>query len=70
MELIRAANNGHLALVKGKIKETGEEVAVICVAEDDGSSYQLYPLGHMCNEDPFKYYEPDLDDIKNEGVVM
>jgi hypothetical protein len=70
VELIKAAYNGHLALVKGTIKETNEEVAVICIAKDDGEHYQLYPLGHLCNEDPFKYYIPDLEDIKNEGVIM
>ena len=70
MALLAAAQMGQLGLVKATIASTGEEVAVICAVFKEESGYNMFPLGHMCNEDPFNYYIPDLKDIKNEGVIM
>ena len=70
LSLTAAAQIGQLGLVKGTVASTNEEVAIICVVLEDESGYNMVPLGHLCNEDPFKYYIPDLGSLKEEGTFQ
>ena len=60
--LLRAAKNGDLLLVEGKIKATGEVVAMLCALHRDGEEFVFVPFGHLCPGDPYEtYLPPDPD---------
>jgi len=56
--LCEAARDGRLALLQCEDKETGEYRAVICIVDDSGDDYQMEPLGHLVNGNPFEQYKP------------
>jgi len=58
--IVAGALTGKLCLVGGTIISTNEKVGIICIETEDDDGYQLHPLGHLCNEDPYSYYIPDL----------
>lgn len=56
--IIRAAKAGDLALVEGRVKATGEVVAVLCAIGRNGTQYAITPFGHLCGGNPFEFYDP------------
>ena len=57
--LLRAAENGDLALLECTDAETGDTRYVICAIAQDGNGYVITPFGHMvADRDPFAAYIP------------
>ena len=63
--LLRAAENGHLALLESTRISDGEQVYLLCgvtpPSEEDGIHY-LTPFAEMINGNPFKLYEPPFSE--------
>lgn len=57
--LLRAVQNGDVALAECKVKETGESAAVL-VAHfvDDEGMHNLVPLARMFDGDPYEILDP------------
>lgn len=55
--LLRAAENGHLALMECVDAVTGEPRYVICAVARDGD-YLFTPFGHLADGNPYKAYVP------------
>ena len=49
VEIYRGANQGTLCLVNGKLRATGEVVAVLCAVNLDATGMDLVPLAVMPN---------------------
>jgi hypothetical protein len=58
--LMRAFQNGDVALVDSTRKADGEQVALICTVHFDGDDYQLTPFAEMVAGNPFELYEPPM----------
>lgn len=56
--LLRAAENGHLALVECADAATGEPRYVICAVGQDGADYVVTPFGHLADGNPYDVYVP------------
>lgn len=56
--LLRAAEDGNLALMSGLDAETGEHRAMIVAIAWDGAEYQITPFGHLATGNPFEQYIP------------
>lgn len=56
--IIRAADNGNLALMECVDKKTGEKVSVVCAVHMDGLEYVMTPLAKMFKGDPYKEVDP------------
>lgn len=57
--LLRAAENGDLALMECADALTGEPRYVICaVGRDRGSDYLFTPFGHLADGNPYEAYIP------------
>lgn len=67
-----AFTTNRACLMVGKIRSTGEDVAVICMVNDDGEgNIDLVPVGHLCPADnPFEYYMSVLEIDKVEGEQL
>jgi len=55
--LLRAAENGHLALMECTDAVTGEPRYVICAVSRDGD-YLFTPFGHLADGNPYEAYVP------------
>lgn len=54
--LLRAAENGHLAVMECADAATGEPRYVICAVGRDGDDYVFTPFGHLADGNPFDAY--------------
>jgi hypothetical protein len=58
--LLRAAQNGDLALVECQDKATDEYRAVICAVGYEDGEYVMTPFGHLVTQNPFDIYVPPV----------
>ena len=71
--LLRAADDGNLALMECLDASTRERRYVICaVSHADNGDVVMTPFGHLADGNPYEaYFPPDPDDpngfIQNEG---
>lgn len=57
--MLRAAEDGNLAVLSGADAATGEPRFIICsVHRDDDGHYMMTPFGHMCAGNGFEEYLP------------
>jgi len=56
--IVKAAKAGHLTLVEGRIKATGEIVAMICAVGYMDGEYVITPFAHLHNGNPYDVYDP------------
>lgn len=56
--LMRAAENGDLALMECADLETGAPRYVICAVGHDGGEYFFTPFGHLAEGNPYEAYRP------------
>ncbi len=57
--LLRAAENGDLALVECTDASTGEPRYVLCaVARDADEMFVMTPFGHLADGNPYDHYRP------------
>jgi hypothetical protein len=54
--LLRAAQDGNLALMECTDSVTGEPKYVLCAVGRDGEAYIMTPFGHLCEGDPYLAY--------------
>lgn len=59
--LLRAAENGHLALMECADALTGETRYVICAVGRAGSDFLFTPFGHLADGNPYEAYVPPSD---------
>ncbi|SMF81701.1 hypothetical protein SAMN06265365_1419 [Tistlia consotensis] len=56
--LMRAAENGDLALMECLDAESGAPRYVICAVGRNGGEYLLTPFGHLAEGNPYEAYHP------------
>jgi hypothetical protein len=56
--LLRAAENGDLALMECSDALTGETRYVICAVGREGSDFLFTPFGHLADGNPYETYVP------------
>ena len=56
--LLRAAVNGHLALMECSDALTGEPRYVLCAVGREGTNIAFTPFGHLADGNPFEAYRP------------
>lgn len=56
--LLRAAENGHLALIECADAASGAPRYVICAVGRAGEDYVFTPFGHLAEGNPFDAYLP------------
>jgi len=56
--LMRAAENGDLALMECADAESGEPRYVICAVGRNGGEYLFTPFGHLAEGNPYEAYHP------------
>ena len=56
--LLRAAENGDLALMECSDALTGETRYVICAVGREGSDFLFTPFGHLADGNPYEAYVP------------
>jgi len=56
--LLRAAENGDLALMECADALTGEPRYVICAVGREGSDFLFTPFGHLADGNPYEAYVP------------
>lgn len=56
--LLRAADDGNLALMECQDAATGEARYVICAVGRDGDDYIMTPFGHLAEGNPYEAYLP------------
>jgi hypothetical protein len=61
--LLRAASDGHLALVECTDAITGEPRYVICAIGREGSDYVFTPFGHLVDGNPYAAYLPPAETL-------
>lgn len=60
--LLRAAENGDLALLSGADAETGEHRAILAaVHQTEDGDYQITPFGNLAPGSPFEAYLPPAE---------
>ena len=59
--LLRAAENGDLALMECSDALTGETRYVICAVGREGSDFLFTPFGHLADGNPYEAYVPPLE---------
>lgn len=60
--MLRAAENGALALLECQDADTREPRYVICAVNFDGEAYEMVPFGHLvADRNPFEAYIPPED---------
>lgn len=66
--LIRAAENGDLALIESKDAATGEQRFLIAAMHKDGDDIVVVPFGHMATGNPYEQYvDPTQDEAEIEA---
>ena len=56
--LVRAAENGDLALMECADAESGAPRYVICAVGRNGGEYLFTPFGHLAEGNPYEAYHP------------
>ena len=56
--LLRAANDGNLALMECTDAITGERRYVVCAVGREGTDFLFTPFGHLADGNPFDAYVP------------
>ena len=56
--LMRAAENGDLALMECADAESGAPRYVICAVGRNGGEYLFTPFGHLAEGNPYEAYHP------------
>lgn len=56
--LMRAAENGDLALMECSDAESGAPRYVICAVGRNGGEYLFTPFGHLAEGNPYEAYRP------------
>jgi len=56
--LLRAAENGHLALIERADATTGEPRYVICAVGREDGDFVFTPFGHLADGNPYDAYLP------------
>lgn len=56
--LMRAAENGDVALMECSDAESGVPRYVICAIGRNGGEYLFTPFGHLAEGDPYEAYHP------------
>jgi Family of unknown function (DUF6117) len=56
--LIRAAKQGHLALLDCQDKNTGKPVVVLVAVQFDGKEYEFVPFAKMFDGNPYDELNP------------
>ena len=56
--LMRAAENGDLALMECADAESGAPRYVICAVGRNGGEYLFTPFGHLAEGNPYEAYRP------------
>lgn len=56
--LLRAADDGNLALMECQDAATGEARYVLCAVGRDGDDYVMTPFGHLAEGNPYEAYLP------------
>lgn len=64
--LLRAAENGDLALLECADAATGEPRYVICAIGRGGASYVMTPFGHLHGGNPYEAYLPPGDEVMTQ----
>ena len=59
--LLRAAENGDLALMECSDALTGETRYVICAVGREGSDFLFTPFGHLADGNPYEAYVPPTE---------
>lgn len=59
--LMKAFENGDIALMEARDRETGEYRAVICAVEGVGDDIEFIPLAAMTWDNPYDLWEPVID---------
>ena len=59
--LLRAAEQGDLALMECTDARTGEPRYVLCAVGREGSEYLMTPFGHLHDGNPFDAYVPPTE---------
>ncbi|MGO9390829.1 DUF6117 family protein [Rhodoblastus sp.] len=59
--LLRAAENGDLALMECADALTGEPRYVICAVGREGSDFLFTPFGHLADGNPYEVYVPPCE---------
>ena len=62
--LMRAADDGNLALMECTDARTGEHRYVLCAVHRDGTEYAFTPFGHLAGENPYGLYVPPAPDAR------
>ena len=62
--LMRAADDGNLALMECADAHTGEPRYVLCAVHRDGTEYAFTPFGHLAGENPYDLYVPPAPDAR------
>jgi hypothetical protein len=56
--LLRAADDGNLALMECQDAATGEARYVLCAVGRNGDDYVMTPFGHLAEGNPYEAYLP------------
>jgi hypothetical protein len=64
--LLRAAVDGHLALMECADAATGETRYVICAVGRDGTDFLFTPFGHLADGNPFDAYVPPAPTLPDD----
>jgi hypothetical protein len=65
--LLRAASNGHLALMECTDAITGEPRYVICAVGREGTDYLFTPFGHLAEGNPYDAYLPPAETLSGQS---
>ncbi|WP_343546945.1 DUF6117 family protein [Sphingobium yanoikuyae] len=58
--LLRAAEDGNLALMECQDAASGEPHYVICAVGREEGSYLMTPFGHLAEGNPYDAYRPPI----------
>lgn len=67
--LLRAAEDGSLALMECTDTVTGEPRYVICAVGRDDGNYVFTPFGHLADGNPYDVYRPPEPSGEINGVA-
>jgi len=67
--LLRAAEDGSLALMECTDAVTGEPRYVICAVGRDDGDYMFTPFGHMADGNPYDVYRPPEPSSEINGAA-
>lgn len=65
--LLRAASNGHLALMEYTVAVTGEPLYVIGAVGREGTNYIFTPFGHLVDGNRYDAYVPLAETLPGQS---